>query len=91
MRTELLKTRCGRMLRSARLAAGVSQETPDGDIVDPTVVQFYPWEPDYDEWPAAAPMPIGKCMACGAVCHEGAPARCACSTECYDELERSLG
>ena len=61
-------------------------ETPDGEIVDPTVSQFWPWMPDYSEWPRNEPIPIGKCMNCGMLCYPDSPDRNACTEQCYKEL-----
>lgn len=61
-------------------------ETPDGEIVDPTVAQFdgsivLQYLPHED----GAPEPVGKCLNCGEYVY--APRRSACSETCDRELQ----
>lgn len=66
--------------------------TPEGEIVDPTASQFMMGDQgSYEEYSLElhGPLPIGKCMNCGAEVYasENPPASCMCSKECAESFE----
>lgn len=64
-------------------------EDPDGEIVDPTEIQFG-CILDYLEHDESEPEPIGKCLQCGAHVFPGSPSRNACSIECSEKFKETL-
>lgn len=62
-------------------------ETPDGEIIDPTVSQFRGLP--YAYWPhqEGAPEPTGKCINCGEYVY--APRSSSCSEACDRELQEA--
>jgi len=64
-------------------------ETPDGETVDPTEIQFS-CILEYLEVDESQPEPIGKCLECGAYVYPGAPSSHTCSIECSERFAESL-
>jgi hypothetical protein len=60
--------------------------TKDGEIVDPTVAQFAPHHPQYEEYCEEhhGEMPSGKCYTCGGMCYGSNTT--TCSIECSNRL-----
>ena len=65
-------------------------ETPEGDIIDPTVVQFpTKGSGEYEALEGDA-LPIGRCMNCGELVFVGSPDSNICSQTCNTEFATSL-
>jgi hypothetical protein len=69
-------------------------ETPEGEIVDPTVSQFDGDEVSYKEWKPGDEVRVGRCMNCGidiwrAVQTLTGDRPCICSDECSEDFIKS--
>lgn len=63
-------------------------ETQDGEIVDPTAMQFpTKGSGEYIEWDDSRPEPTGKCPNCGGECYEH---KSVCSEECWTDYRAYL-